>query len=691
MDNFILDIGKNAEEGITNPQVALQYEWLETNGLGGYSSSTPYTCNTRKYHGLLALPIEEYGSRYVLVSKYLTSIIAGEKNFWLSTSRFPGVYHPDGHKYITHFKYENNIPRIFFKIGEIEIVKSIMMPRFVDGIIVKYEVLKSDTSFTLQINPLLPYREFHCLQKVNFVVNQEMRKTEDYWSISPYDNMPELFFSSNKKIEFHPAPDWYEDLEHLKEQERGYDFREDVFTPGVFESNMKKGQSLMLFASTQKYSQSIEDMWENENKRRSVHNDKIKKSIVSLSLKRNKGFVKLKENAHKFLIYPERKESPSIIAGFPWFGEWGRDTMISVAGLTLYNGEEELFFDILHTYLKSTKNALIPNQLNVYGESSYNSVDASLLFFWSLQHYTQWSERTVKTKRKTERKKALAVLDKHFGQNMKGIIKEFLSGSVPHVQLHDDGFLEVGSPQTQLTWMDAEVDGIPVTPRHGYPIDINALWYHALKLYMEMEEHKKTAPQKGDKKFIATIQKTIKSIEKNFETYYYMQDEQYLCDTIIDGRQIKEMRPNQLYALAIPYALVSDTVAKETLQTVKQALYKPLGLRTLCPSSIKYEGRYGGSQRERDAQYHQGCIWPFLLGIYTNTMLNVNYDDKKELETYKKELLATLQNVLYVKGIASIAEICDGDVPHKSRGCPFQAWSVAETIRSISILEEELS
>lgn len=672
------------EDIITNPERALQFEWLETNGLGGYASSTIYNCNTRKYHGLLIVPIPEYGSRYVLLSKYFTKVVVKKISFELSTSKFPGVYYPNGHKYIRSFSYQNSYPQVLYQIGDARILKSIMMLQNSNAVIVRYDVLESEHPLSFQVNPLLAYREYHALQKNNLSIQVGVTTDKGGWSISPYIGMPPMFFKTNCNTKFHPAPEWFENFEHLKEKARGYDFIEDLFTPGVFETKVLAKQNLMILAGLEHPKASLEELWDGEVALRKKRHQTIL-NTVAVPLNNHSGYIILRNNAHKFLINKQRDNLPSIIAGFPWFGEWGRDTMISLPGLTLYNGLDELLIQILKTYLSHAQKGLIPNQLNVRGTSSYNSIDASLWFFWVLQQYIQKHSLVSKA----GKLQSIELIKKEFGATMHNILNALLSNEVPHAQVVDNGFFSVGSAETQLTWMDANSNGKPVTPRHGLPIEINALWYNALKFYQEIffQDNKHTSS------FSDKVDSTIESLELHFEQYYLIQENEYkyLCDTIIEGTQIKEIRPNQLVAIALPYKLIKDSTAKNVLLTVTQQLFTPLGLRTLSPSDYKYQGIYHGVQTERDNQYHQGTVWPFLLGIYTDAFIRVNGNNASELNDYLQKLLRGVEDQIRIRGIGGLGEIHDGDIPHTSRGCPFQAWSVAELIRSIEKLQGQLS
>lgn len=646
---------------LTNPEQALRYDWLETNGLGAYASSTPLECHTRKYHGLLVAPMGDYPGRFNFLSKMDVTLSFKKNVFHLSTNKYPDVFYPTGHKYYEKF-LAYPYPTFIYRIGDIVFKKEIIMPQGQNAVIINYELLESDKVITFQARPMLAFRSFHALAGENFNVQVKMYgDTGKEWKIEPYDLMPSLVFKTNKKVDFFPGPDWNKNHEYLRERKRGYDFNEDLFCPGMFEKKMKKGDRLTFMASVGDIKAKPDALLKKEKTRRVAENDSEKSPMDML-----------KANSSQFIIN-HGKEGLSIIAGYPWFGEWGRDAMIALPGLTLSLGKFKEAHKVLTYFAKHAKNGLLPNQVGVdCGEPSYNTIDAGLLFFAATQSYQLASGEAKKVKR-------------DLGPTMTAMLISMLNGENPHLEILENGLLSVGNENTQLTWMDANAFGKPVTPRHGCAVEINALWYNAIKYYLEVYSNKLP-------KELKVLPELCEKIEASFIDCFWVEDEPgYLSDCIRGDDKDISVRPNQLYAASLPYSLLNEDQTKSLLERVTRELLTPRGMRTLSPKNPAYIGLYAGNQDQRDSAYHQGTVWPWPIGIFTDVYLKVYRDDKvkaKELLDYFSPLFG---EDIFEYGLCSISEIKNGNSPHEAKGTPFQAWSVSEVIRTYNLLEESLS
>ncbi len=642
------------KDTLINLEQSLQYEWIVANGTGAYASGTASDCNTRKYHGLLVSPIENLMGRYVLLSKIEASITIKDKTFHLSTNDYPGSYHPTGHKYLKEFHYHHH-PKATYRIGDIILERSIVMSPNEPAVIIIYHVLESEKPFTLTCHPLMAYRHFHSLSKENMDLHIKTFDHKSHLKIEPYDGLPPFYFDTSSKCKYYAAPDWFYRFNYLQEKERGHDYEEDLFCPGFFEKRLKTGDKLVIRAGLKKPVKNL--------------STQVKKYFIQNPPVYEEALLLLKAKAENFIVRNNKKKAISIIAGFPWFGEWGRDTMISLSGLTLYRDNIKDAESILNHYASYIQNGLIPNQLGIENPNpTFNSIDASLWFFKALSD----------TYAKCDSKKKLI---KAFIPVIESIFKSYLKGSVPYTDLLPDGFISVGNALTQLTWMDARSNDIPVTPRYGKAVELNALWHHGLSFY----NRTLGLEFKGE---LEPLNHHFKSLEENFEKVFWNDATGHLYDTVCFDQKDPSMRPNQLLAISLSDKLISKENAQSIIQNIERELLTPFGLRTLSPKNRDYRGYYTGSENERAKSYHQGTVWPWLIGSYVEA--NLRYLGKnKQLKGKLLNILNPLTDQVHSShGLGYISEIYDGASPHQARGCPAQAWSVAEVIRSHALIAE---
>lgn len=649
-----------------NLEQSLRYEWLETDGKGGYASSTLLNCPTRKYHGLLVLPLPGLPSKYVLLSK-MEAVLKGEKmDFHLSTNKYPKVFYPTGHKYIEHISVKH-FTTTQWKIGEVIIERSMMMLRDTSVLLMRYEVVKSPKPCTMHFLPLLAYRDYHHLSHENMHMQVKVfAESPGVYKIEPYQGMPPLYITTSEKSTFYPSPTWNRNIEFLEERDRGYPYQEDLFNPGILEKKLKSGEVVYIAASITPVEEKLDKLWKAEVKLREQEDKENKETNPALKI--------LKPSARHYLVRNQRGHL-SITAGYHWFGEWGRDTLISLPGLCLYTDREKDAWEILRAFAKHERGGLLPNMLGqADGHDAYNSIDAPLWYFWAVHHYLQ-KANGAKKQVQAELLPTLLSIVRHYMQGIPGL-----------VSCQENGLIAQGSRHTQLTWMDAMVYGQPVTPRHGYAVEINALWLLALYTVNQLLADS-TYTSKEEKKVFSDLY--IKAKE-NFMPVFWIKEYSYLADVVGENGQELGVRPNQLVALTLPESPLNKAQMQKVLDRCKEELVTPYGLRTLSPRNPNYKAYCAGSQEERDSAYHQGTVWAWWVGFYTEAVIKVRGNTKIVRDEIAKTFEQLWKDHLDQNGLGGISEIFDGNPPHTARGCAYQAWSVAESIRALELIKEPL-
>ncbi len=640
------------KQELGNLEYSLQREMLSTNRAGGYMNTTIVCCNTRKYHGLMVCPIDGAGFEgedYVLLSSLDETVIQHQQAFNLGIHRFPGIYEPRGHKYIVDFDFTPT-PTITYRVGGVLLKKEMLWLHSRAELLIRYTLLEAKSDTTLRLRPFLAFRQKHRLSSANMMANGLSVPVNGGVKNRLYDGFPWLYMQLNVANEFVAAPDWFYNFEYAEEYRRGYPSHEDLLTTGFFELPIRKGCPVIFSASTSEADpDSLERLFEEEIARRSNKTEFL---------------PCLRHSARQFIV--RKDEKTEVIAGYPWFGRWGRDTFIALPGITLTQGGVETCGDVLDTMVSEMKDGLFPNM-----GSAYNSVDAPLWFFWALQQYGKYIP---------ERE-----LWKIYGPKMKDILEAYRRGiGDGAIRVDENGLVWASKEGYAFTWMDAIVDGTPVTGRDGYQVEINALWYNAVCYALEL------ARKFRNKKFVEEWEHYPGLIRESFlKTFWYESDggkERYLADYVGgDGIQNTFIRPNQVIAAAMPYSMLADEQKQAVLEVVRRHLLTPKGLRTLSPRNPLYKGRYEGDQSERDRAYHQGTVWPWLLEHFVKASFEL-YGDKFLPEA--KEMLANFEDDITDYGIGSIAEIYDGDPPHRARGAISQAWSVGGVLRINQMVEE---
>ncbi len=628
---------------LINLKFSLERELLRTNRAGSYASSTIIFTNTRKYHGLLVVgqPLID-DNNHVLLSTLDETLIENDYEFHLSVRMYPGgIYEPKGHKYLRSFDSAPN-PTLVYRIGKIVFSKEYIYAHSESRILIRYTLIDSQQDVTLRIKPFLAYRSVHELVKANVDVNKKYKEIKNGAQWQMYKGYDKVFLQFSKRTNYTHVPDWYYNIQYIREMERGYPDREDLYVPGFFDVEMKKGESVIVSAGTTEYNPaSLKRKFESEVKKR-IPRESYESCLLNA--------------ANEFFAQIDNKTE--IIAGFPWFGRWGRDTFIALPGLALTQNDTKRFKAVLHTMLGELKDGLFPN-LGHGRNASYNAVDTSLWFFWTIQ------QCSIMTGKKEE-------LWKDYGKPMQIILNKFAKGTLFNIKMHDNGLLWQGKKGMALTWMDAVVNGKPVTGRHGYAVEVNALWYNAIMFALELAE------AAGDTRFVNKWKNWPETFREAFKETFWDDEDGYLADYVNEEGKNKDVRPNMLFAVSLPHSPVGPYIQASVLEKVKQELLTPRGLRSLSPKNVFYKGIYEGDQNQRDRAYHQGTAWPWLLGAYADAYLKLYGDKGKE---HIRDLYLAFEEVMDEAGIGTISEIYDGDPPHTARGALSQAWNVSELLR----------
>ncbi|HYG20792.1 MAG TPA: amylo-alpha-1,6-glucosidase [Ohtaekwangia sp.] len=622
-------------------------EWLETNGLGGYAAGTVAGVLTRKYHGLLIAATQPPVGRMVVLSKLDETIVCGEARFELGANQYPGAIHPRGYQYLVDFN-RDLFPVFVYQTPLVTLKKTIAMVYGENTTVIIYEVAEAPDSFTLELLPLYACRDHHHLSHGNDAIGLPYLFHQGVFQTLNYHGCPELFINVPRS-EFVESKGWYYNVEYSVEQSRGLAFCADLYTHGKFLLPLKKGDRAGVIISTADPSgRDPFILLENERRRRS---EVVQKFSMHDKLKR------LSLAADQFIV--RRGDLHTIIAGYPWFSDWGRDTMIALPGLCLVTGRWAEAGSILKAFAASMREGMLPNRFPDNGEApEYNTIDATLWFFYAVyKYFTLTGDKALVGE-------LLPALKESIAWHYKGTRHKIKVDPT-------DELLSGGEEGVQLTWMDAKVDGWVVTPRRGKAVEINALWYNALRImHVLLMEYEAGAA--------ADYKAKADRVKKNFNKIFWNEAAQCLYDYIDGDVKSADVRPNQLYAASLPFALLSRERAGKVLQKVEEQLATFRGLRSLSPLHPDYKPVYEGTLLQRDASYHQGTVWSYLLGPYVDAL--VKHGGKRGARK-ASEIVERFLDHLDEACIGSVSEIFDGKEPHLPKGCFSQAWGVAEVLR----------
>lgn len=648
MIHFERDICANFEDAISR-------EWLETNGIGGFASSTISGINSRRYHGLLVAATKAPVGRMLLVSKLEEAILVGGKRFELSANEYVGAVHPRGFEYLVAFRLDP-WPTYTFHVAGVKIEKSVFMLQDSNTTVVSYRVLDSpaDAEVRLELRPLIAGRDYHSTTHENDSISREYEQFPNLVSLVPYRGLPRIYIA-HSRAEVNNQGHWYKNFLYRIEQERGLDCVEDLFNPFVLVFDLTKSSNVDVILST-----SITTIAEVERIR---HEEKRRREQIASRAPVNDEFVRhLTIAAEQFIA--RRGDGHTVMAGYPWFTDWGRDTMIALPGLTLFTGNADKAKGILRTFAHHVDRGMLPNRFPDIGEEpEFNTVDATLWYFEAIRAYVA------------------ATGDHEFVKNelytvLQSIIDWHVKGTRYNIGMLDNGLLNAGEPGVQLTWMDAKIGDWVVTPRSGKAVEIQALWYNALRI---MEEF---AMRFGDQAGVKRYRTYASLLLWTFNRVFWNERTGCLFD-VVNGVSDESIRPNQIFAVSLHHTMLAPDRAKSVVEVVQRDLLTPFGLRTLSPNDSKYSGHYGGSPVQRDSVYHQGTVWPWLLGPFISAYMKVNGGTLESRQNVL-EMLTPLCKHFMEAGLGQISELMDGDAPHRPGGCFAQAWSVGEILRALA-------
>lgn len=629
---------------LVNLSYSLKREIISASKLGAYCNTSILTCNTRRYHGLLALTLDRFGGdRYLMLSSMDETLIVNGKQFNLGIHCYGDIYEPRGHKYIVDFNADV-VPQITYKVGEILFRKSLLLRPDRDQLLVKYELLEAPSDAVLQLRPFLPFRNVHALTHVNDVADPTPSPIDGGQAFCLYEGFPELFLQFDKKADFVPGPYWNRDITYSNEYRRGYECKEDILVPGYFTLNMKEGGSVIFSASK---------FLEKPKNFASVYNEKIKT-------------VGVVENYHDQLVrcadflVTNHNSRKRINAGYSWlYTGLLRETLLCLPGLTLYAGRPEDFEEILDNLISDEKERLFHRT---------TQVEAPLYMASVLQKYIEFGADEKEVWKK-------------YGPTVKGVLESYLPGVRKEVAMQPNGLLWAQQDGVALTWMNTYVNGRAVTERAGFQVETNAFWYNSICFALEME--RKFGKKGGE--FVSKWQTVADLVKKNFQPVFWMDRQGYLADHVDNNGQSTEIRPGAMFAIWVKYSPIDDELHPSILRVIENELVTARGIRTLSPRDINYKGVYEGSQVDRDLAYYNGCTRPGLLEQYIELafrMKGASFVKKAEW------LLEGFYEDLNKHGVGAFSELYDGDPPFEPHGAISSALSTSALLVAESLLNK---
>lgn len=633
---------------LTNLQSAMGKELLRTNRSGAYSCSTLVDCNTRKYHGLLVVPVPGLDDDlHVLLSSLDASVVQSGVEFRLGLHKWQGgAFAPNGHKYIREFTCDS-VPTTTYRVGAVVLRKEAIFQHYEDRILIRYTLLDGPQQTVLRLTPFLAFRSVNDLSQENAVASREYQEVEGGIKTSMYEGYPDLYMQLSRHGEYVSKPDWWRGLEYDKERERGYASTEDLYVPGYFEVALRKGESVVFAASTSKI--------------RPAALKKLFDDEISLRAPRDNFYHTLIASGHQFFVH--KADGDYLLAGFPWFKCRARDTFISLPGLTLAQGETEKFEAVMKTAATALGEFLIGKPIQ-HDIAEVEQPDVPLWAVWAMQRYAQ-TVGSVKCQEK-------------YGTLLDTIISTISQGRHPNITVASNSLLAIDGRERAMTWMNSSVYGRPVIPRSGFVVEINALWYNALCFAAQM------ASERGDETAKASLEARAAAVRKSFQDTF-VNESGYLWDYVDQGMPNAEVRPNQIFAVALDFSPLEKEQQKAVLDFCTRELLTPKGLRSLSPKSGAYNPMYVGTQNQRDWAYHQGTAWPWLGCFYMEAVLKIY---KRSRLSFVHRQMIGFEDEMFYHAIGTMPELFDGNPPFSGRGgCAF-AMNVAALLRMTKLLEK---
>ena len=633
---------------MTNLQESLPKEILRTNRSGAYSCSSIVDCNTRKYHGLLVVPVPEIDDEnHVLLSSLDETVIQHGAEFNLGLHRYQGgVYSPNGHKYIRECEWDK-VPTTIYRVGGVILKKEKVFQHFHNRILIRYTLLDAHSVTTLRLRPFLAFRKVDELTHANGNARQHYDLCDNGIKTRMYDGYPDLYMQVSKKSEWKFEPNWYKGIEYQRELELGYDYLEDLYVPGYFEFNIKKGESVVFSAGVEELqTRSAKKLFDEE---------------VEVHTSRDSFMQCLINAAHQF--HYEKEDEHYIIAGYPWFKTRARDTFVSLPGLTLSCGEVKYYEQAMQTAQKAIDDFMAerPISVKIY---EMEHPDVLLWAVWCIQQYAKFVSTEAAAKK--------------YGKLVKKIVDFLKDGKHPNLFVHENGLLYTNGREKPVTWMNSSVMGKPVVPRSGYVVEINALWYDALLFCAELLELEKRGREAEP--YTQLGEKVGISFKQTF-----LNEHGYLLD-YIDGNHISwSVRPNMLIAASLHYSPLTKPEKKRLFDICTKELLTRKGIRSLSPKSGGYNPIYEGGQMQRDAAYHQGTVWPWLAGFYLETCMRIY---GKTAFSFMDRIFVGLEEEMNFHAIGTLPELFDGNPPFHGRGALSFAMNVAEVLRIYTLFSQ---
>ena len=634
---------------MTNLQESLPKELLRTNRSGAYSCSTIVDCNTRKYHGLLVVPVPELDDdNHVLLSSLDVTVIQHGAEFNLGLHKYQGNnYSPMGHKYIREFDCDK-VPTTLYRVGGVVLKKEVVFQHYENRILIRYTLVDGHSATTLRFRPFLAFRSVRQFTHENATASRDYSGVDNGIKTCMYAGYPDLYMQFSKKNEFKFCPDWYRGVEYPKEQERGYASNEDLYVPGYFEMGIKKGETIVFAASTSEIkTSSLKKLFDEEVDERSP---------------RDNFFHCLVNAAHQF-HRREKNDDRYILAGYPWFKCRARDTFISLPGLTLSIEENDYFELVMKTAMRGYYEFMEGKPLTAH-ITEIEMPDVPLWAIWALQQYAKETSKEECYKK--------------YGQFIKDVIHFIQDNKHPNLELMENGLLYTNGKDKAVTWMNSTANGRPVVPRTGYIVEFNALWYNALCFCASLAGA--VGEEAAQQELLASAEVTKKSFVDTFLNEYG-----YLYD-YVDGNMMDwSVRPNMIFPVACDYSPLSQDQKKKVLDICTRELLTPKGLRSLSPKSGGYNPIYVGPQTQRDYAYHQGTAWPWLGGFYMEASLKLY---KRTRLSFVERQMVGYEDEMSYHCLGTISELFDGNPPFSGRGAISFAMNVAEILRALELLEK---
>lgn len=647
----------------------LTKEWLLTNERGSYASSTIIGCNTRGYHGLLIGALDPPVNRIMALANCLEMVIRNGQIFNLSTFEFSDKFAPVGFGYISRFHQDSGV-HFEYDLDKLSLTKSIYLLRDTDTVCLAYDFRVVQEPAEFVIRPFVGLRDFHTLQK-SYAALCSRPLGEGLLVRHDMPGSYELFLSC-PHTHFEGDPQWWFNFVYRNDRERGQNFTEDLWTPGFFKCRIEAPTEIVFWA----------DLSRQRRPEQLIHAD-IRAVKEELGNRQSVvvGACKVKDETFRILClaadqFISRRPAGShhrvtILAGFPWFADWGRDAFIALPGLLLSTGRFEGAKSVLTTFADAADEGMIPNRFDDRSDTAYfNSVDASLWFINAAFQYL-----AVTGDSKTFMQQLLPAI--------RWIVESYQKGTRFGICADADGLITAGNEDTQLTWMDAKFGGVAFTPRCGKAVEINALWYNSLCYLAQFYAGRNPENARH-------YQSMADKVAGIFSRQFWNETRGYLSDRILpDGSADPTLRPNQIFAVSLTFSpSLSPQQKKSIVETVQRELLTPYGLRTLPVHHPRYKGTYTGPQKQRDEAYHQGTVWPYLMGPFVEAYLKVNEFSRNSKKQAAEFIEPLLRHVTQQACLGSVSEIFDGDSPHTPRGCIAQAWSVAELIRAYQLIHD---